>query len=174
MSARLDNGEALRKLTPEQLERLGQDSLRGHLLAQAVVAHQKHGPLTFDKLDSLLHDPECLRHPVRLAYEFGEMAMHQFAQPDIDWRNTEQDGRVIYLRPILRDHPDQVVLAAAYMIPLINYGEIVTDDHCLAYGATLLGMMEEEYYQAVCRMAELAGAEARLPGPESPARCGRD
>jgi hypothetical protein len=50
------------------------------------------------------------------------------------------------------------------MIPLINYGEIVTDAHCLAYGAALLGMMEEEYYRALCAMSDWLGAEPRLDG----------
>jgi len=53
---------------------------------------------------------------------------------------------------------------AKYMIPLINYGDIITDEHCLLYGATLLGMMEEEFYQAICRLAEFVGAETRVPG----------
>lgn len=161
----------LRKLSPVELEQLGQQSLREHLVAQAIVAHQKHGPLTADKLEALLHDPDCLRHPVRLIFEFGEMAMHQFAQPDIDWRNTEQDGRVLYVRPLLRERPDLLPLAIAYMIPLINYGDIITDDHCRSYGAMLLGMMEEEFYQQICELAELVGAEARLAS--SPiSRCG--
>lgn len=154
----------LRKMSSAGLEQLGQDSLRDHLLAQAVVAHQKHGPLTFDKLDALLHDPDCLRYPVRLVYEFGEMAMHQFAQPDLDHRNTVQGGRVLYLRPILRDRPDLILLAVAYMIPLINYGDIITDDHCLRYGAALLGMMEDEFYHEICALADFVGAERRLPG----------
>ena len=158
----------LRKMSPAELEQLGQDSLRDHLLAQAVVAHQKHGPLTFDKLDTLLHDPDCLRYPVRLVYEFGEMAMHQFAQPDLDHRNTEQGGRVLYLRPILRDRPDLILLAVAYMIPLINYGDIITDDHCLRYGAALLGMMEDEFYRDICKLADFVGAEVRLPGQAAP------
>lgn len=154
----------LRQMSSTELERLGQDSLREHLLAQAVVAHHKHGPLTFAKLDALLNDPACLRHPTRLVFEFGEMAMHQFAQPDIDWRNTGQDGRVLYLRPRLRDRPDLTVLAVAYMIPLINYGDIISDAHCLAYGATLLGMTEGEFYTAVCGLADFVGAESRGPG----------
>ena len=129
----------LRKLSSTELEYLGQQSLREHLVAQAIVAHQKHGPLTADKMDALLHDPDCLRHPVRLVFEFGEMAMHQFAQPDIDWRNTEQDGRVLYVRPLLLSRPDLLPLAVAYMIPLINYGDIISDEHCLLYGAALLG-----------------------------------
>ena len=149
----------LRKLSTEELERLGQQSLREHLVAQAVVAHQKYSPITADKLEALLHDPDCLRHPVRLVFEFGEMAMHQFAQPDIDWRNTEQDGRVLYVRPLLRDRPDLLPLAVAYMIPLVNYGDIITDEYCLIYGGTLLGMMEAEFYQKICGLADFVGAE---------------
>ncbi|MEK7678014.1 MAG: hypothetical protein AAB676_19455 [Verrucomicrobiota bacterium] len=164
----------LRKMSPAELEQLGQASLREHLLRQAVVAHHKHGPLTADKLDALLHDPDCLRHPTRLVFEFGEMAMHQFAQPDLDWRNTEQDGRILYIRPLLRERPDVLPLAVAYMIPLINYGDIVTDEHCLRYGATQLGMMEDEFYAAVCQLADFAGAEFRAAGNElcATTRCG--
>ena len=161
----------LRKLSPAELERMGQASLREHILAQAIVAHQKHGPLTASKLDALLHDPDCLRHPVRLAFEFGEMAMHQFAQPDIDWRNTEQDGRVLYVRPLLRERRDLLPLAVAYMIPLINYDDIITDEHCLSYGATLLGMMEDEYYQKLCALCDFLGAETRLVAQAKPT-CG--
>ena len=154
----------LRKMSAAELEQLGQDSLREHFLAQATVANQKHGPLTADKLDALLHDPDCLRHPVRLVFEYGEMARHQFAQPDLDWRNPDQDGRVLYLRPLLRERPALLPLAVAYMVPLINYGDIITDEHCLLYGATLLGMMEDEYYERLCALADFLGAEPRSAG----------
>jgi len=165
------NTADLRKLSSAELEQLGQNSLHEHILAQAIVAHQKHGPLTAAKLDALLYDPDCLRHPVRIVFEFGEMAMHQFAQPDIDWRNTEQDGRVLYVRPLLRDHPKLVVLAVAYMIPLVNYGSIITDVHCLHYGAALLGVMEDEFYRDICQLADFVGAETRVPG-QSQSSCG--
>ena len=138
--------------------------MRDHIAAQAVVAHHKHAPLTFAGLDALLADPECLRHPTRLVFEFGEMASHQFADPGPDLRHPEQDGRVLYLRPLLRDRPDLALLAVAYMIPVINYGDIVTDEHCIRYGATLLGMMEEEFYDAVCRMADYVGATSHPSG----------
>ncbi len=159
----------LRKLSPAALEQLGQQSLREHLTAQALVTHQKYSPLTADKLDALLHDPDCLRHPVRLVFEFGEMAMHQFAHPDLDWRNCEQDGRVLYVRPLLKNRPDLLPLAVAYMVPVINYGDIITDEHCLRYGAILLGLMEAEFYEQICALADLVGAETRLAeGAASP------
>lgn len=125
-------------MSAEELGGFGQDSLREHIAAQAVVAHHRSGPLTSTS-STRCSRPECVRHPTQLVYEFGEMALHQFAQPDTDWRNTELDGRVLYLRPMLRDRPELVVLAVAYMIPLINYGPIINDEHCLGYGAALLG-----------------------------------
>ncbi|HAM70438.1 MAG TPA: hypothetical protein DCM86_02215 [Verrucomicrobiales bacterium] len=154
----------LRRLTPGELERLGQQSLREHLAAQAAVARELHGPVDATRLPALLRDPACLRHPVRLVYELGEMAMHQFAHPDIDWRNTAEEGRVIYLRPALRSRPDLLPLAVAYMIPVVNYGQVVTDAHCLVYAATLLGLAEEECYRRLCALADSLGAEPRPGG----------
>jgi hypothetical protein len=164
-----DQAATLRRMSAAELERAGQQSLGEHLVAQATVAHQKHGLLAADRLEAFLRDPDCLRHPVRLAFEFGEMAMHQFAQPDVDWRNTEEDGRVLYVRPLLRKHPDLLPLAVAYMVPVINYGEIISDEHCVLYGATLLGLMADEYYKHVCAVADLCGAE---PGVAVASCCG--
>lgn len=154
----------LRQLSTAELEQVGQRSLLDHVVAQAEVARAKHGPLAGDQLEALLHDPACVRHPVRLVFEFGEMAMHQFGQPDLDWRNPEQSGRVLYLRPMLRDRPDLVLLAVAYLIPLINYGDIVTDEVCVHYGAALLDVAPEEFYRRICLLAETVGAEERVAG----------
>ncbi len=168
MQASNDPVTDLRRLSASELARLGEDSLREHMAAQAVVAHHKHAPLTFAGLGALLSDPDCLRYPTRLVFEFGEMAGHQFAEPGPDLRNPEKDGRVLYLRPLLRDRPDLALLAVAYMIPVINYGDIVTDKDCVRYGATLLGMMEDEFYAAVCHMADYVGAEVQHPSEAQP------
>lgn len=154
----------LRRLSSEEWEALGQAALREHLHAQAVVAHAKYAPLTFEKLPRFLLDPDCLRYPVRLAFEFGEMAAHQFAEPGLDFRDPTGQGRVLYVRPCLRQRPDDVVAAVAYMVPVINYGPVIRDEHCLLYGATLLGLTEEEYYQRLCELADWCGAEARWAG----------
>lgn len=156
--------EELRRLSPEAWEALGQAALREHLQAQAVVAHARYAPMTFEKLGRFLQDPDCLRYPVRLAFEFGEMAAHQFAEPGLDFRDPDGMGRVLYLRPCLRERPDWVVAAVAYMVPVINYGPVVRDEHCLLYGATLLGLLEEEYYRQLCELADWCGAETRWTG----------
>lgn len=157
--------DELRRLSTGDLERLGQRSLLEHVVAQAEVARARHGPLTPERLDALLRDPACVRHPVRLVHEFGEMAPHQFAQPGHDWRDATGRGRVLYLRPVLRDRPDLVLLAVAYTIPVINYGDVTTDEHCLAYGAALLGLEREEFYRRVCALADFVGAPAHYAEP---------
>ncbi len=162
----------LRRMTTAELEDAGQRSLLDHVVAQAEVARGKHGPFTGPQLEALLHDSACVRYPVRLVFEFGEMALHQFGQPDRDWRHADQDGRVLYLRPMLRDRPELALLAVAYLIPLINYGDVVTDEVCLRYGAALLGLAPDEYYRQICQLAETVGAEARPLGAsdDSPLR----
>ena len=40
----------------------------------------------------------------------------------------------------------------------------MSDEHCLLYGATLLGMIEEEYYAKLCALSDFLGAEAREAG----------
>lgn len=154
--------------TVDALAKLGQEGLRAHLVQRAVAAHEKYGPLTVQRLPEFLNDPDCLRYPTRLVYEFGDMALHQFAQPGPDPLQTEPEGRILYLRPRLQHRPDLVPLAVAYLVPLINYGEIVNDAHCLLYGATLMGMLEDEFYTAVCAMADDAGAAPEFPQLPNP------
>lgn len=157
----------LRQLNEAEMEAVGQQSLVNHLVAQAVVAHVKYGELTMESIERLLQDPECTRYPTRIVFEFGEMAMHQFGQVEPDWREPEKDGRVIYLRPALRERPDYVAIAVAYLLPTVNYGEVVGDEHCLRYGAALFGELEDEFYRKVCAMADWVGADTRFPGGEA-------
>ena len=146
--------------SPDFIEQV-EASLRARFMAQAALAHDRYAPLSFAKIEALLHDPECVRFPTRLVFALGGMAPHQFAQPEADPDDREGNGRILCLRPALHDHPDLIVQAVAYLIPVINYGEIITDEHCLAYGAILLGCAEAEYYEAVCRLADAVNLVGR-------------
>lgn len=152
----------LRRMSATELARVAEDGLREHLLDRAVFAHRKHGPISGDSIETLLADPDCVRYPTRLVFEFGEMALHQFAQPDLDPRDASGGARVLYLRPSLQSRPDLITLAVAYMLPVLNYGEAVDDNLCLLFGATLLGMTVDEFYTRICDLADHVGSEARL------------
>ncbi len=157
--------EAFRRLTPEEQIQEGEDSLLSHVLEKAIQAHAKYPLLGMDQMDAFLADPDCLRYPTRYVYEFGsEMAPHQFAQPEEDFRLPGGQGKVVYLRPVLRQRPDFAALAVAYMVPPINYGDIASDAHCLVYAAALLGLTEDECYERLCAVADFCGSEIKYAG----------
>jgi len=156
--------EAFRSLSPKEQVQEGEDSLLSHILEKAIQAHRKYSGMGMDKMDTFLIDSECLRFPTRYVFEFGaDMAPHQFAQPEPDYRSERAQGKVIYLRPPLRDRPDLATLAIAYMVPVINYGEIARDEHCIVYASALLGLTEDECYERLCELAALTGAETKYP-----------
>ena len=95
------------------------------------------------------------------------MGLHQFAQPDMDKDDKKQDTRILNIRPLLRNQTTLIIQATAYMVPLINYGDIIRDEHCLLYGATLLGLPEPDYYSKICDIANFVGCEIMYPESET-------
>lgn len=177
MNGLLQTAEELRQMSAAELTKLGEDSLMDHLRHQASEARGRHGGLGPDNLETFLNDRDCVRYPTRLVMEFGDMSPHQFAQPDRDYRSNHPESRVIYLRPILGKRPDLIALAVSYMIPVINYGQIINDEHCLEYGAALLGLDTEDYYNRICELADFVGAEfcaadEQTPTPDDAGGCG--
>lgn len=158
MNGLLQTADELRKMTEAELVEVFEDSLTNRLQDQAEEALERHGKLGPGNLETFLNDRDSVRYPTRLVLEYGpEMALHQFAQPEPDIRNA--GGMMLYLRPVLGKRPDLMVLAVSYMIPVINYGKIVNDEHCLEYGSRLMRMDKETYYQRICELAEFVGAE---------------
>lgn len=156
MNDLLQTVDQLRRMSTSELIQVGEDSLLNRIREQAQEARQRHGGLGPANLQSFLQDPDAVRYPTRLVLEYGEMGVHQFAQPEPDYRNP--GGCMLYVRPILGQRPDLLALAVSYMIPIINYGELISDKHCLAYGAALMGLDEETYYRRICEMADFTGA----------------
>jgi hypothetical protein len=72
----------------------------------------------------------CLncRHPVKLVFENGSMAPHQFAHPEIDGESFK-----LYVHPQLKHNAEMLAQAVAYFIPVMNYGSLINDGHCLVY-----------------------------------------
>lgn len=135
-----------------------EEALMLHLLDRAHYARQKYGQITASTLSAFLQDGECVRYPTRLVFEAGEMAPHQFAHPGEDISMPGGKGRILYLRPSLKQHPQWLSPAVVYMVPVINYGEdVVNDLHCIRYGAALLGMSEESFYTRICEIADALG-----------------
>ena len=150
------SGSQLRALGHTELARLGEESLKDHLVDTAILAHQLYAPVVGNSLNEFIANRDLLRHPIRISFEMGSMAPHQFAQPE-----QRDDELVLCVHPDLKNSEQDLAYAVAYFVPVINYGALINDDHCLVYGATLFGLTIDEYYQELCRMANRVGAPSR-------------
>ena len=44
-----------------------------------------------------------------------------------------------------------------YQLVVVNYGDFASADDALTFGATALGLTDDEYYQKICELAEPLG-----------------
>ncbi|MBI2421757.1 MAG: hypothetical protein HYV27_02925 [Candidatus Hydrogenedentes bacterium] len=107
------------------------------------------GPLDKGNLAAFLSDPDCLRYPTSLVFSDEGIDEHQFAEPFFD---GDEGGRCCKLHIATRfeDHPELLPLFVAYVAAAINYGQIANTNLCEKYGAGLVQMEQEAYYEALC------------------------
>ncbi|MAE67845.1 MAG: hypothetical protein CMJ18_26625 [Phycisphaeraceae bacterium] len=140
-----------RKLTEED----GRRSLAEHIVEKANAARLKYGLyIDADVISRMLDDREVVRYPTGLRFDAealqkGEFA---FAQP---LGSQPSEGFCLFVHPWFENQPEALPLLIAYHIPVINYGDtVVTREETELYGATLLGLEIEQYYQALCELAD--------------------
>ncbi len=144
----------------------GHAALLAHMLDRAAEARRRYGP-EFDgeAIRALLGDPRCARFPTAMAFDDEALASGEFAYPEpVD----DEGGRrwLLCMRTYLIDRPEQWARVVAYYLPLINYGPIVTHEHCLGFAGALLGEGPEECeraLRALCDATAPAGADERTP-----------
>jgi hypothetical protein len=107
-------------------------------------------PLNQANLQAFLTDPQCLRYATRLAFDRIGLAPHQFAQPEL-----QGNACCLHVDPLLKDKPDMLYLAVAYMAAVINYGDAATPDLAELHGSLLTGLSQEEFYLKVSVIADV-------------------
>jgi hypothetical protein len=154
---------------PELTERDGYEALRGHVVDKALAARKKHGPvIDADAIRRLLADPEVVRFPTTLAFDAGPLQAGEFA-----WAAPRGErpsaGFTLHVHPCFEADPEALPYLVAYHLPTINYLDVVTHREAELFGAALLGLEVEEYYQRLCAFAaRLPGAPAGAPAEPPP------
>ncbi len=143
----------VRDLNQEDLAREAMLQLQQHIHTLAESCLKLHGELSFQKLELFLLDEDCVRYPTTIGFDSDRLAPHQFAQPV--WQSSaDRQGYVIYLHESLRDDPQATLIAVSYMIPVINYGEVIEDRHCALFGSAVTGIPLDEYVSGILSIAE--------------------
>lgn len=130
------------------------EAFRAHLADKALKARLKYGLyIDTEVMLKLLDDREVVRYPTSICFDAGPLQGEEFAfvQP-LGFHSS--DGLCLFIHPWFECQPEILPMLIAYHIPVINYGDIADSDDAELYGATLLGLEVEAYYQALCELAD--------------------
>jgi len=138
-------------------------AFRRHLVDKATAARFRYGLLIdTETILRMLGDDQVVRWPTSVVLDAGPLQPHEFAYPQ-PLGFHPSDGYALCLHPAFRRQHEIWPLLIAYHIPVINYGPIVEAVHAELYGATLLGLEVEAYYQALCELHDASVADTSLP-----------
>lgn len=139
----------------------GYKALKAHVVEKAQLARARYGP-DFDEaaLLRLFEDRDLVRYPTELVVDSGPLQEGEFAIA----LAVEGDGPRsyrIYVHPHFAQRPEDWPALVGYHLPTVNYADLVTHEEAELFGATMLGMEVEAYYERVCGLAdELPGRPA--------------
>lgn len=149
----------------------GRLALRGHIRERAAMARARHGPRIDDAaILRILDDREVVRYPLGVRFDAAPLLPGEFAHA-VALGEHPREGFCLFVHPAFEGRRDLWPLLFAYHIPPVNYGDIATAEDCELFGAVLLGIDQDEYYEALCRLSDSIGAGgAPQTGPAGP--CG--
>ena len=129
-------------------------SLSAHIAARGGEIFEKYGPhIGWKELQIIFNDRSCVRYPCEIVFDSTALQPREFAHP-IAKGDRPEDGFMMYVHPLFMTQLDRVPLLVFYQLVLVNYGEFASSDDAEIFGAAALGLEREEYYQALCEMAD--------------------
>jgi len=138
----------------------GYEALRAHVVDRALAARAKYGPtIDAEAIQRLLADPEVVRFPTTLVFDSTHLLAGEFACL-LPRGAHPKDGFTLAVHPHFAAEPEALPYLVAYHIPSINYLDVVTNREAELFGAALLGLEVEEYYQRVCAWADRIASSA--------------
>jgi hypothetical protein len=133
-------------------------SLSAHVAARGAEIFEKYGPrIAWNQLLRLLDDRACVRYPCAIAFDAAPLQPGECAWPRPN-SDRPEDGYVIYIHPLFMTRLDRVARLALYQLVVVNYGEFASSADAEIFGASALGISQEQYYQDLCAMADLLEA----------------
>ena len=147
----LNNFEPMsKKLTPDDVRQ----SLTAHVAEKAMEIRDKYGPcIGWNELLRILEDRSACRYPCEVVFDAGPLHHGEFAFPVSKGERLE-DGFTMCVHPHFATQPERVVRLVLYQLVQVNYGEFASPEDAETFGATVLGISKDEYYQILCEMVD--------------------
>ncbi|RME93900.1 MAG: hypothetical protein D6766_07240 [Verrucomicrobia bacterium] len=145
-----------RKLTEADARR----SLSEHARSKGEEIRAKYGvPQEWTTFERILQDRSCVRYPCRVSFDTDALRPGEFAYPEALGEHP-REGYHLHIHPYFANRPADAIALALYQLVVVNYGDFASAAEAESFGAAVLGMDREAYYQRICALAdELAEAE---------------
>ncbi len=132
----------------------GYAALRTHIVEKAAEARERYGPdVDLAAILELLEDRAFVRFPTRLVFAAEPLLPGEFA-----WAKPRGEGPSegfdLVVHPHFREQVDALPLLIAYHVPSINYLDVATRVEAELFGATLLGLDTDSYYEQLCTLVD--------------------
>lgn len=132
----------------------GRQSLNAHVAAKGREVWEKYGPtIGWNELQMILQDRAFVRYPCDIVFDPAPLLPGEFAFP-AQRGEAPEDGFDMHVHPFFMLDPERLPLLVLYQLVLVNYGEFASTDDAETFGAQALGLSKEDYYQAVCALAD--------------------
>jgi hypothetical protein len=155
------------KLTLED----ARESLTVHVAAKGAELREKYGPtIGWAQLQRILADRDFVRYPCELVFDPEPLEPEEPAYPQ-PYGERPEDGFRLCVHPYYALDPARVPLLALYQVAAINYGTFATPDDAEEFAAAALGMSREDYYTALCAMADEISVRPLAGGPPEASGC---
>ena len=144
-------------------------SLTAHLASKGAEIREKFGPrFGFAEMERLLADRDYTRYPVEIVFSASVLQDGEFAHP-VAKSGNPADGFTMHVHPYFTTQLAYVPALVLYQLVLVNYGDFASPTDAEIFGASVLGMTQEDYYQGLCEMADMVseGIATAAPAVES-------
>jgi hypothetical protein len=129
-------------------------SLNGHVAAKGDEIRAKYGPqIGWDQLGQILEDRSCVRYPCEIRFDAEPLLPGEFGHP-VATGDRPEDGFTLCIHPCYATQLPSVPCLALYQLVLVNYGEFASAEDAETFGSHALGLTRDEYYQALCALAD--------------------
>ncbi len=146
--------------TPDEHD--GRQALGEHIAEKAGAARLKYGLcIDADAILRMLDDRQVVRYPSGLRFDSTPLWPGEFGYA-MPLGEHPREGFCLFIHPCFEHQRDIWPLLIAYHIPPINYGDIASAEDCELFGATLMGLEPEAYYQALCELSDSIPAPASV------------
>lgn len=132
-------------------------TLNAHVAGKGAELFDKYGPrIGWEELQLILQDRACVRYPCEVQFDGSQLLHGEFAHP-VPKGDKPEDGFTILVHPFFMTQLERVPYLVFYQLVLVNYGEFASADDAETFGANALGISKDDYYRALCELADQLG-----------------